>query len=267
MLIINASLMGSFNIFAVLTQNFAIDIAILFLLIPIACIIAFFIGGYLFTPLFMFIHKRILGRKLIYGIREMQQPKKFKGAFLKSLFPALLAFNIGILLSDETFLQEFLFVDTFIVSEAIKQILTLTFLFPIVSGIAMAVFSATYFLLDSGIEYTNKKRKKVERGSFPTEVRSVGGYYLYYLKGYAGISVIISLIKLMISYFSAIGGGDTGITIYIINAIVWPFVPFVITLFMIPVNIIQDITYERRKKFTLKWAEKFEIRGKLEDPL
>ena len=260
--------MGTLDVYAILTHNFALDTAILFLLIPLTCIVAFFIGGYLFTPLILLIHKKIIGRRLIYGLREMQRPRKFKGAFLNSLFPALLAFNIAILFSDQIFLQEFLFLDSFAVAgDAILQILTLVFLFPIASGIGIAVFSATYFLLDSGIEYTNKKRKKVQRGSFPPEIRSVGGYYLSYLKGYAGISVVISLAKLMISYFSAIGVGDTNVAIYIINLIVWPFIPFTITLFMIPVNIIQDLSYERRKKFTLKWAEKLGIRGHLDDPL
>ena len=267
MLIVNGGLMGSLEIYTVLTHNFAVDIAILFLLIPIWCIIAFFIGGYLFTPLFLFIHKKMLGRKLIYGLKEMQQPKQFKGAFLSCFFPALLALNIGILLSDEVFLHDLLFSDTFITyaGEGIIQILTLVFLFPIASGIGIAVFSATYFLLDSGIEYTNKKRKKVIRGSFPTEVRSVGGFYLYYLKGYAGLSVVISIVKLLITFFTSIG--DVGGAVYIINSIVWPLIPFTITLFMIPVYMIQDLTYERRKKFTLKWAEKFAIRGQLEDPL
>ncbi len=272
MLVINGGFMGTLDVYAILTHNFALDTAILFLIIPITCIVAFFVGGYLFTPLILFIHKKIIGRRLIYGLREMQRPKKFKGAFLNSLFPALLAFNIAILFSDDIFLQEFLFVGAFKDSstgagDAILQILTIVFLFPIASGIGIAVFSATYFLLDSGIEYTNKKRKKVQRGSFPPEIRSVGGYYLSYLKGYAGISVVISLAKLMISYFSAIGAGDTNAVIYIINLIVWPLIPFTITLFMIPVNIIQDLSYERRKKFTLKWAEKLGIRGHLEDPL
>ena len=71
----------------------------------------------------------------------------------------------------------------------------------------------------------------------------------------------------MLSYFSALGGGDMGVGVYIINLIAWPLIPFVITLFMIPVNIIQDLTYERRKNYTLKWAEKLGIRGHLEDPL
>jgi len=265
-LIVNAGLIGQFSIYKILTHNLAIDTAILFLLIPVACIIGFFIGGYLFTPLFIFVHKKILGRNLIYGIKEIHKPKEFKGAFLSVLFPALLAFNFGILLSDEPILHEFLFSDTFMdAGGAILQILTLVFLFPIVSGIAVCVFSATYFLLDSGIEYTNKNQKKVIRGSFPTEVRSMGGFYLYYLKGYAGISVVISLVKLLVSFFTTIG--NVGGAIFFINAITWPLIPFAITFFMIPVNIIQDWTYESRKAFTLKWAGKFEIRGQLEDPL
>ena len=36
---------------------------------------------------------------------------------------------------------------------------------------------------------------------------------------------------------------------------------------MVPVSILQDLTYERRKKYTLKWADKLGIRGSLEDPL
>ena len=264
-LIINASILGTVNVYKVLTQNLAIDTAIIFLSIPIVCIIAFIIGGYIFTPLFMFFHKKVLGRNLIYGIREMQRPKDFKGAFMNSLFPAFLAFNIGIILSNESVLHDLLFVDSFNPGSAIYQILTLLILFPLVSGIGIGVFSAAYFLLESGIEYTNKERKKVRRGSFPTEVRSLGGFYLYYLKGYAGIWVIISLFNLIFSFYSVLEG--VSFVIYIMNIILWPLMPFCITLFMIPVSIIQDFTYERRKRFTLKWAEKFNIRGQLDDPL
>jgi hypothetical protein len=203
--------LGTVDIYEILTHNLAIDTAIIFLSIPIVCIIAFIMGGYLFTPLFMFIHKKVLGRNLIYGIREMQRPKTFKGAFTNSLFPAFLAFNIGILLSNESVLHDLLFVDMFNPGSAIYQILTLLILFPLVSGVGIGVFSAAYFLLESGIEYTNKERKKVRRGSFPTEVRSLGGFYLYYLKGYAGIWVIISLFILIFSFFSDIEGVSFGI--------------------------------------------------------
>jgi hypothetical protein len=243
------------------------DIILIFLLIPILSIIAYFIGGYLFTPLLIILHKKTIGRNLIYGIEEHKQPKEFKGAFLKSVFPALMAFNIAILLSDETVIHNFIFTSSFQseVAPAILQILTITILLPLVSAIGIAVFSATFFLIDSGIEYSNKEQKKVIDGSYPIEVRSIGTYYLYFLKGYAGISVIISIVQLLSEYLTSID--DVGSIIYITNFFAWPFMPFVIALFMVPAVIIQDATYNGRNKFVRKWAEKFGISGRLEDPL
>jgi hypothetical protein len=204
---------------------------------------------------------------LIYGIQEHERPKEFKRAFLKSIFPALMAFNIAILLSDETAIHNFIFTPTFQsgASSAVLQILTITILLPLVSAIGIATFSATFFLIDSGIEYSNKEQKKVTNGSYPIEVRSIGTYYLYFLKGYAGISVIISIVQLLADYLTSIH--DVGSIIYIINLIAWPFMPLVIALFMVPVVIIQDATYNGRKKFVQKWAGKLGISGRLENPL
>ena len=267
MLLLTAQFLGSFSIYAILTQNFLFDIILIFLLIPIFSIIAYFLGGYLFTPLLIILHKKTIGRNLIYGIEEHKQPKEFKGAFLKSVFPALMAFNIAILLSDETVIHNFIFTSSFQseVAPAILQILTITILLPLVSAIGIAVFSATFFLIDSGIEYSNKEQKKVIDGSYPIEVRSIGTYYLYFLKGYAGISVIISIVQLLSEYLTSID--DVGSIIYITNFFAWPFMPLVIALFMVPAVIIQDATYNGRNKFVRKWAEKFGISGRLEDPL
>ena len=67
---------------------------------------------------------------------------------------------------------------------------TLLALLALMTGISMGIFSSVWFLLDAGIVYTNKE--KVKDLAQPTEVRSVGGWYNYLLKGYAGISVILS---------------------------------------------------------------------------
>jgi len=266
MVIVNSFILPPFNIYTILTQNLWLDSLILFLSIPIVSIIAFMVGGYILTPLLLIIHKKILGRNLLYGINEIQKPKIFKGAFIRSLFPALLALNIGILLSDQSAIHDLIFTNSFqTIPTVILQILTIVILLPLVSGLAIAAFSAAFFLIDSGIEYTNKAQKKVKRGSFPIEVRSMGGYYLYYLKGYAGISVIISIIKLIFSYLSTLQVLEFGI--FLMNLIVWPIMPFTITFFLVPVAIIEDFTYERRKNYTLKWAEKLNIKGILEDPL
>lgn len=49
--------------------------------------------------------------------------------------------------------------------------------------------------------------------------------------------------------------------------ITWPIMPILIAIFIIPAFIVLDITREHRKKYMLKWAEKFGISGPLEDPL
>jgi hypothetical protein len=267
MLLLNGQFMGSLRIYTILTQNFWFDNILIFLLIPILSIVAYFLGGYLFTPLLILLHKKIIGRNLVYGIEERTRPMEFKRAFLKSIFPALMAFNIAILLSNETVIHNFIFTPTFQsgASPAVLQILTITILLPIVSAISIAFFSAAFFLIDSGIEYTNKEQKKVKYGSYPNEVRSIGTYYLYFLKGYAGISVIISIIQLLSTYLTSIQ--DVGSFTYIINLIAWPFMPFAIALFMVPAVIIQDATYNNRNKFVRKWAGRFGISGKLENPL
>ena len=265
--VISSQSISFFSIYTILTHNHFADSILILLLIPLFSIVAYFLGGFLLTPLLIFFHKRVVGRNFVYGINDRERPKQFKGAFLSSLFPALMSMNIAILLSDEPTIHEFIFSGTFIsnASPVVLQILTLLILLPLVSAIGIGVFSAVYFIIDSGIEYTNKLQKKVRRGAFPIEVRSMGGYYLYFLKGYAGISVIISIIGLISQYLTSIQ--EFGAIIYLVNLILWPVMPLVIALFMVPAVILQDYTYARRNRFVRKWAEKFGITGKLVDPL
>ena len=267
MLLLSGQLLGSFTIYNTLCQNFWVDMVIIFSLIPILSIVAYFLGGYLFTPLLIFLHKKTVGRSFIYGIEECEQPKSFKGGFSKSIFPALMAFNIAILLSDETVIHDIIFTPTFLlgVPPVVLQILTITIFLPLVSAIGIAAFSATFFLIDSGIKYSNKEQKKVTSGSYPIEVRSIGTYYLYFLKGYAGISVVIGIIQLITEYLASIQ--DVSSIIYLINLILWPLMPLIIALFMVPAVIIQDATFNGRNKFVRKWAGKMGISGKLDDPL
>ena len=266
-LLLNQQVLGPLSIYTILTQNLWLDFVLLFLAIPIFSLIAYFLGGYLLTPLLIFIHKKLIGKNLLYGIEDRDKQMEVKKIFLNSFFPALLALNIGILLSDVDIIHNFIFSDSFQASVpgAVLQILTITFLLPFVSGIGLGIFSGVNFLLDSGIQYTNKEQKKVKEGSFPIEVRSVGGYYLYYLKGYAGISVILSIAKLILAYLTSFD--DPGSIIYIMNIIMWPAIPFIIAFFMIPSLIIQDFTYQKRKNFVKKWAQKFGINNRLDDPL
>ena len=69
-------------------SNQYIEIALIFLVIcPISALLGSLIEGYLLAPTFLFIHKKIFGSKLLYGIQERPESKTFKKV-LRGYFPA-----------------------------------------------------------------------------------------------------------------------------------------------------------------------------------
>ena len=146
-----------------------------------------------------------------------------------------------------------------------SAMVTLLALLALMTGVSMGIFSSAWFLLDAGIVYTNKE--KVKDTAHPTEVRSVGGWYNYLLKGYAGISVILSFYSFFWYMFEVmeIAKGIEGMTIMFI--VFYPTLPLVISILCFPALILLDLTHNHRKKYILKIAEKLKISGPLEDPL
>jgi hypothetical protein len=127
-------------------------------------------------------------------------------------------------------------------------------------GISGFLFSPVWFLLDGGIIYTNKR--KVENKDKPLEIRSVGGWYHFILKGYAGISVIIEYILFFDLFFRqmlTLAPHDVVITFII-------FIPFPITLtfVFIPTIFILERLKGHRNKYIRNWANKFGISDILE---
>lgn len=238
-------------------ENMTFDIIYLILLTMGTVIIGSILGGYVLAPLFLMAQKNTIGRKMVYGIQESSRPEKFKGAYMKSFFPALLALNFSLMLSDNVALQGLL-----IQAEAVGtggsmiSIMLISALFPLMGAIGMGVFSPVWFLQDAGIVYSNKE--KVKGTSEPIEIRSVGGWYLYILKGYAGIAVIVSFYTFLSEII------NSGATDSVMFLIIWPFMPFMLAFLYMPGVIALDMTYEKRKQFTIKVAEKLGITQKVE---
>ncbi len=112
--------------------------------------------GYLLAPLFLFIHKRVIGPKMTYGIHRLQDPnpEKFKG-LLKGFFPALMALNFAIMFSSYPAVSNLLFSSNTPSGDPVYTILGVVIVLSLTSGIALALFSPVWFLLDSGIIYSN----------------------------------------------------------------------------------------------------------------
>jgi hypothetical protein len=216
------------------------------------------LGGYILAPLFLVAQKNTVGRKMVYGIQESSRPEKFKKAYINSFFPALLALNFSLIMSDNVTLQGLLVQAEMLgpSSSSMVPIILISALFPLMGAIGMGLFSPVWFLQDAGIVYSNKE--KVKGTSEPLEIRSVGGWYLYILKGYAGIAVIWSFYTFLSEIINS-GASDS-----VMFLIMWPIMPFMLAFLYMPGIIALDMTYEKRKQFTIKIAGKLGITQKVE---
>ncbi|UCD01485.1 MAG: hypothetical protein JSV23_00200 [Promethearchaeota archaeon] len=227
------------------------------LLLPVSSIIGMLIGGYLFGPLFLYSHIKIFRNRYEYGIHIKPEYKKFKFAS-QGLFTALMAINISLLLLNPDTVRivlwnftEPLDANDYMIAFVVILILT--------TAITNLLFSPTWFLMDSGITYSNKKN--LEETNKPLEIRSIGRWYEQFLKGYAGVSVLISYVEFITIFFIEIGGE---LALLIVTLIM--FIPFPIIMIVpnIPALIILDRIKEKRNKYILNKARKRGITDTME---
>ena len=241
-----------------LPNNLFFQIAYIFWMSSIAAIIGALLVGFVFGPLFLAAHKYTVGMGMIYGIQERPEPKKLKAGF-KALFPCLLAINFALMFAQFDWVQEIVLLDfRKEQGEVMKNMLAFVTILPLFMGIAHGLFSGVWFLLDSGLVFTNKQKVKDLRD--PIEIRAVGGWYHYILKGYAGIGIIISYFLFSNAVISETGGIDEGI-------ILIPLLPILMVIMSIPAFIFLEITAKMRIKYMQKYAKMLGITESLEDPL
>jgi len=236
------------------------QVFVLFILYLIMPIIFGILLGYLLTPLYLYVHKRFVGRKMIYGIKERAAPKKSQG-ILRALFPALMTANFAIMLTP--FLANVvLYGSVFETRPGQVTFLTFVILFLFTIGPSFGLFAGVWFLEDAGIGYTNREKVK-ETGEF-VEYRSLGKWYLHFLKGYAGIGVIFTIVYILMDFFLDVSrdGVDFG-QIVVLIFIVIP-IPIYGTFAGIPTLIIIDSLREKRIKYVIKWANKLGITEELQ---
>ncbi|MFX0033910.1 MAG: hypothetical protein ACFE9C_06495 [Candidatus Hodarchaeota archaeon] len=216
-------------------------ISILFL--PLASIIGALLGGYLFTPLFLYFHMKVFRNRYQYGINLKPDYGKFK--FLaQGLFVSLMAINFSLLLLNLSI--ENLNPDDYIIAFVILLIFTFAF--------TNLLFSPTWFLMDSGILYSNKM--KLNETNKPLEIRSIGRWYEQFLRGYAGVSVLLSYIEFITIFFIA---ADNNLPLFIIELIMFIPFPLILIIPTIPALIILDIIKEKRSNYILNKARKLGI--------
>ena len=229
--------------------HMGLQMAILFWSYIIGALIGV-LSGFLLTPLFLIVHKKIIGRKMIYGIQERPEPEKFKGTF-KAFFPALMGLNFALLFVFNPTVIDFLSITA---DPGFAWIIVSLFMILVVTfGLAMILFSPAWFLLDAGIVYTNKE--KVKNTTKPIEMKSVGGWYMAFMKGYAGISVIISFYSFVVELLNQLTPEQFHFSIPMFLLLL----PILLSLWAVPAVLLFELTREKRRKLVWKWANKLDI--------
>lgn len=225
--------------------------------IVVVYLISFILGpiigvllGFVFGPIFLFIQKKILGRKMNYGIQERPPEKEFK-KLLRTFFPALMALNFAMLLAGSSLIEDIV-APTGDISTGIHPIVVIAMLmFTVI--ISFAIFAGIWFLLDSGLMYTNKD--KDSESDQPIETRSVGGFFLDLIEGYAGISVAIVFYEIAISnlQYQKTQEDFIGVVLFLFP------IPFFIMMASIPSIILLDIIRKQRITYMRKIAKSYGI--------
>jgi hypothetical protein len=237
------------------TDGFQLFFLMLLLIIPSTIFSLIF--GYLLPPVYLFLHKNIIGRRMNYGIQEKKESKKFRKAY-RGVFAGLMAMNLSLLLAP--FLTKYVIKATILSERSDTNLFFMSFIFGLLLtlGPSVGLFASAWFLNDSGISYTNIEQANEKNDII--EIRAVGNWYTYALKGYAGVGVIISYISILLRFLAS----NDELFNMIFNGILTFSLPFLLAASIMPSLLILEYLKEHRKKYVRSLAKKLGIINNLE---
>lgn len=243
-----------------------LELGIIFIIsLPLSALIGLIVGGYLIAPVILFLHKKIYGSKMHYGIQIEQRSEKIK-LFSLSFFPTLMAINLTSILFTPTIVNFILTADVTNIFDNVSKIPMLTrffadvILLTITFGLATMLFSSVWFLKDSGVIYSNKQ--KIENCTEPIILRSIGDWYQTILRSYAGIGAIITYILVVYDFITRYieNLGAPGNVFNIPSLILWLGMPLYLSISLIPTLITNDLLRRKRINYIKRISKKIGIK-------
>ncbi len=242
-------------------QDILTELATIFIIIlPLTSILSLLIGGYILTPIVIILHKLFFRSKNFYGIQYESHLEERRFLSL-GLYPVLMSINLASIFNRPE-IWGFLLESNLIADinnvwriPALTRFFAMTILLMFTYGISIFLFSPVWYLRDSGIIYTNKR--KIEQSQESFNLRSLGDWFQTLLKSYAGIGAILTYIFIVyLITTSFINEWDIAVLI------LWFGLPFYLVLSMIPALIFNDLIKGHRINFTRKLAYKMGIKEK-----
>lgn len=223
-----------------------------------------FIGyysAYLISPLLLKIYQRVYKSSQRCYIENISRPKELKFSFSRVFYPALFTLNTAFIISEIPAVRQ-LFLSPLMLETGnfLTNILVILPVMSLTSIIANILFTSIYFLIDSAIISTNKY---VEEDEFKnTNVHSVGEWFHGYLKGYSGISAVITFIIFIVNLIS--NNISTDVISMIGILVFWPLMPILLALMFAPLKILLINNFSKTNNFILKKARKLGITDSVE---
>jgi hypothetical protein len=246
-------------------DDIILALGIIFIIfLPISALIGFVIGGYLISPIILYLHKKFYGSNLHYGIQTEQKSERIL-LFSQSFFPILMAINLSSILLTPTVVEFILSADVTNIFDNVSRIPMLTRFFAdvilliLTFGLSTMFFSSVWFLKDSGIIFSNKQ--KIDNSTEPIVLRSIGDWFQTILKSYAGIGAIITYILVVYDFITKFVNnyGLPGNVFNIPSLILWLGMPFYLTISLAPTVIINDLLRRNRISYIRKISKKLGI--------
>lgn len=244
------------------SDNPYVEVALILLVFaPISALIGGLVGGYFLAPVFLVLHKNILGSRLLYGIQERPQLQTFR-KMMRGYYPALLAVNVNsIILFSAPWILDFILNAEWweLGGPTYSTIYVPGFLVLLMftTGLGTLIFSPTWFLTDAGIVYSNEEQ--VVGTDQPVEGRTVGGRFTDFVRGYAGIGVVFSDLQFLSVYIAEQPVVRLHPADLLIFVVFFFGLPIFLLIAVIPSLIVLDVTKEHRIRFIRNVAEKIGI--------
>ncbi|MHA1473851.1 MAG: hypothetical protein ACTSPA_00885 [Promethearchaeota archaeon] len=236
-------------------DNFFLNNFLLMIFWVLAPILGVFIG-HLLEPILLSLHYKVLKRKNTIGIIKKDSLQGFEFRFTDLLFPALMAVNFTFILWENPNLQDLILITTAVEDPehiVLAKVLMSAPLFVLTILVSVALFTPAYYLVESGLAYI---KKDINEDISTLELRKIGIVYLDFLKGYAGIGVIVNFYLFLVEAINAFRESSAINFGQVFGLVMWAFLPFIISFLMLPMFFILEKSYKKRMDKIFTSAQK-----------
>ena len=220
----------------IFSNNFFLDILFIAILLPIYALIVIGIVN-LILPIFIRIIKKWHRKNQSLVRIKVKVENNFKSNFIKSLYPALLALFLAIVINPYRGYLTFIFSPVYLSPGVPSAIFIMVFSF-VLTPICTLIFALLWSLNGSGIFIIRKS--KSDRLDEDFYIQNAGNLSLSYLKGFTGFGTIFSYSVIIFDLLNDVVFNSPDFLVNLILALLAGLLPLFLTLSITPGAVFND---------------------------